>query len=157
MYPILLFIAVMFVFSLRSVVMKLLTKKISVETILMIVIGINLLLMMLCYFFLFDKKRIRSDFNLLLKDSDSFILWSVLLIAGMVSVVFRFVYYNMIKEHNLYHVSLLLATLPIFVLVTSYITLGEEITSRHLLAMAIIISGALLLESKGGILTQNTR
>ena len=157
MYPILLFIAVMFVFSLRSVVMKLLTKKISVETILMIVIGINLLLMMLCYFFLFDKKRIRSDFNLLLKDSDSFILWSVLLIAGTVSVVFRFVYYNMIKEHNLYHVSLLLATLPIFVLVTSYITLGEEITSRHLLAMAIIISGAFLLESKEGILTQNTK
>ena len=32
MYPILLFITVMFVFSLRSVVMKLLTKKISVET-----------------------------------------------------------------------------------------------------------------------------
>ena len=156
MYPILLFIAVMFVFSLRSVVMKLLTKKISVETILMIVIGINLLLMMLCYFFLFDKKRIRSDLNLLLKDSDSFILWSVLLIAGTVSVVFRFVYYNMIKEHNLYHVSLL-ATLPIFVLVTSYITLGEEINSRHLLAMAIIISGALLLESKEGILTQNTK
>lgn len=156
MYPIL-FIAVMFVFSLRSVVMKLLTKKISVETILMIVIGINLFLMMLCYFFLFDKKRIRSDLNLLLKDSDSFILWSVLLIAGTVSVVFRFVYYNMIKEHNLYHVSLLLATLPIFVLVTSYITLGEEINSRHLLAMAIIISGALLLESKEGILTQNTK
>ena len=63
----------------------------------------------------------------------------------------------MIKEHNLYHVSLLLATLPIFVLVTSYITLGEEINSRHLLAMAIIISGALLLESKEGILTQNTK
>ena len=150
MYPIL-FIAVMFVFSLRSVVMKLLTKKISVETILMIVIGINFSI------FLFDKKRIRSDLNLLLKDSDSFILWSVLLIAGTVSVVFRFVYYNMIKEHNLYHVSLLLATLPIFVLVTSYITLGEEITSRHLLAMAIIISGAILLESKEGILTQNTK
>lgn len=157
MYPILLFIAVMFVFSLRSVVMKLLTKKISVETILIIVIGVNLLLMMLCYFFLFDKKRIQSDLNLLLKDSDSHVLWAVLFIAGTVSVVFRYVYYNMIKEHNLYHVSLLLATLPIFILITSYFTLGEVISTRHILAMAIIICGAFLLESKEGILTRNIK
>lgn len=143
----------MFVFSLRSVVMKLLTKKISVETIIMIVIAINLSLITLCYLFLFDKKRIHSDMDLLLKDSDAYILWFVLVIAGIVSVIFRYVYYNLIKEHNLYHISLLLATLPVFVLIMSYFILGEDITSRHLIAMVIIVFGAILLESKQGILT----
>lgn len=157
MYPILLFLAVMFVFSLRSVVMKLLTKKISVETILIIVIAINLFLMLLCYCFLFDKKRIQTDLKLLLKDNDAYVLWVVLFIAGIVSVVFRYVYYNMIKEHNLYHVSLLLATLPIFVLTTSYFILGEIITMRHFIAMIVIITGVVLLESKGGILTRNIK
>ena len=153
MYPILLFITVMFVFSLRSVVMKLLTKKISVERIHMIVIAINLSLISLCYLFLFDKKRIHSDMGLLLKDSDAYILWFVLIIAGIVSVIFRYVYYNMIREHNLYHISLLLATLPVFVLIMSYFILGEDITSRHLIAMVIIVFGAIVLESKQGILT----
>ena len=65
----------------------------------------------------------------------------------------HFVYFNMIKIHKLYHVSLLLATLPVFVLLSSYLILGEKINYTHLVAMFIIVVGLVMLESHQGILT----
>ena len=59
----------------------------------------------------------------------------------------------MIKVHKLYHVSLLLATLPVFVLLSSYFILGEKINYKHLVAMFIIIVGLIMLETHQGILT----
>ena len=57
MYALLLFFAVMIIFSIRSVVMKLLTKQISVETVIVIVVGINIMLVTLVYLMFFDKKQ----------------------------------------------------------------------------------------------------
>ena len=55
MYALILFVLVMIVFSLRSVVMKILRKKISVETVLVMLVGINFFLVLIAYLLFFDK------------------------------------------------------------------------------------------------------
>ena len=153
MYPILLFLLAMFIFSIRGVVIKMLTKKVSVETVMVMVAGINLLMILLAYVLFFNKKRINEDMTLLMSSENAPVMWSILVFAGMVSLGFAYVYFHMIKHHKLYHVSLLLATLPVFVLVSSYFILGEKINYKHLVAMFIIIVGLIMLETHQGILT----
>ena len=153
MYPLLLFLIAMFIFSVRGVVVKMLTKKVSIETVMVMIAGINLLMILLAYMFLFNKERINQDMKLLMTANDAPMLWGILIFAGMVSLGFAFVYFHMIKVHKLYHVSLLLATLPVFVLLSSYFILGEKINYKHLVAMFIIIVGLIMLETHQGILT----
>ena len=153
MYALILFVLVMIVFSLRSVVMKILRKKISVETVLVMLVGINFFLVLIAYLLFFDKKRIKEDAVLLLTSPDAPAMWSILIFAGIVSVGFGYVYYHAISVYKLYHVSLLLATLPIFVLLSAYFLLGEKITPTHLVSMAIIIFGLVILEYDKGLLT----
>ena len=153
MYAVLLFIMAMFIFSVRGVVVKMLTKKVSVETVMVMIACINLTMILLAYLFLFNKERINRDMNLLITAKDAPLLWGILIFAGCVSLGFAFVYFNMIKIHKLYHVSLLLATLTVFVLLSSYLILGEKINYTHLVAMFIIVVGLVMLESHQGILT----
>ena len=51
MYAVLLFIMAMFIFSVRGVVVKMLTKKVSVETVMVMIAGINLTMILLAYLF----------------------------------------------------------------------------------------------------------
>ena len=153
MYALLLFLAVMIIFSIRSVVMKLLTKQISVETVIVIVVGINIMLVSLAYLMFFDKKRISNDIQTLMSSSDAPLLWTFLIFAGAVSIGFAYVYYNLISVYKLYHVSLLFSTLPVFILIAGYIFLGETISYKHLIAMFVVITGLVMLESSKGILT----
>lgn len=153
MYAVLLFIMAMFIFSVRGVVVKMLTKQVSIETVMVMIAGINLLMILFAYLFLFNKERINKDMNLLTTTKDAPLLWAILVFAGAVSLGFAYVYFHMIKVHKLYHVSLLLATLPVFVLFSSYMILGEKISYTHLVAMFIIIVGLVMLETHQGILT----
>ena len=153
MYVLILFVLAMFVFSGRSVVMKVLRKKISVETVLVMLVGINFFLVLISYLLFFDKKRIAEDMELLTTSPDAPVLWSILVFAGMVSVGFGYVYYHAISVYKLYHISLLLATLPVFTLISAYFLLGEKITPTHLISMVIIIFGLVVLEYDKGILT----
>lgn len=152
-YPILLFCLVMFIFSIRSVIMKVLTKKLSTETILILVILINIVLVLLCYLFFFDKSKIKKEIITIINDPDSLYIWPTLFVIGIISVMFRFVYYSLIKNNNLYHVSLLFSTLPVFILIAGYFILNEKITRLHFIAMIFIIIGVILLENENGILT----
>ena len=91
MYALLLFFAVMIIFSIRSVVMKLLTKQISVETVIVIVVGINVMLVTLVYLMFFDKKQISEDLRVLMSSPDAPLLWTFLVFAGAVNIGFAYV------------------------------------------------------------------
>mgnify|MGYP005715994759 FL=1 len=153
MYALLLFFAVMIIFSIRSVVMKLLTKQISVETVIVIVVGINIMLVSLVYLMFFDKKQISEDLKVLMSSPDAPLLWTFLVFAGAVNIGFAYVYYNLISVYKLYHVSLLFSTLPVFILIAGFFFLGETISYTHLIAMFVVVTGLVMLESHKGILT----
>ena len=153
MYALLLFFAVMIIFSIRSVVMKLLTKQISVETVIVIVVGINVMLVTLVYLMFFDKKQISEDLRVLMSSPDAPLLWTFLVFAGAVNIGFAYVYYNLISVYKLYHVSLLFSTLPVFILIAGFFFLGETISYTHLIAMFVVVTGLVMLESHKGILT----
>tara|TARA_B100000123_G_C25463420_1_gene311411 strand:+ start:93 stop:554 length:462 start_codon:yes stop_codon:yes gene_type:complete len=153
MYALLLFFAVMIIFSIRSVVMKLLTKQISVETVIVIVVGINIMLVTLVYLMFFDKKQISEDLKVLMSSPDAPLLWTFLVFAGAVNIGFAYVYYNLISVYKLYHVSLLFSTLPVFILIAGFFFLGETISYTHLIAMFVVVTGLVMLESHKGILT----
>ena len=69
----------MFIFSVRGVVVKMLTKKVSIETVMVMIAGINLLMILLAYMFLFNKERINQDMKLLMTANDAPVLWGILI------------------------------------------------------------------------------
>ena len=99
-----------------EVLYKNVNKKVSIETVMVMIAGINLLMILLAYV-LFNKERINQDMTLMMPMM--LLLWGILIFAGMVSLGFAFVYFHMIKVIS-FIMSLLLATLPVFVLLSSF-------------------------------------
>lgn len=153
MYVSLLFVLAMFLFSLRSVGEKILTKTITVETMLLVIICLNVIIGLVMYLVVVDKKRVHADINTLVTSENAPTVWLILTYVSIIGVLFAYIYYYLIKTHKLYYVNLLLATFPVFIVVSGYIFLNERITVRHIVSMIVIILGVMLLEYDNEILS----
>jgi drug/metabolite transporter (DMT)-like permease len=66
-------------------------------------------------------------------------------VAAVLSLLSNLVYYHLLSKHPAHIVTALISTVPIFVVIFSYLFFGESMSMKHIAGIVAVIFGVVLI------------
>jgi uncharacterized membrane protein len=129
-----------FVTSIQVICYKYASKKLNQQTIIAAT-GATYFMFMLGYM-LYNKDVIMTDY---VNISSLFVI--ILITAGLLSVIQTLTYHHAISTYTPSVVHSLMSLTPVLVAVMSFLILGDNITQKQIIGIAIIVFGSIIIST----------